>query len=55
MTGVARINQRNGYRERTRETRAGTVGLAIPKLRKCSYFELRRAPVKALAADALRR
>jgi transposase-like protein len=30
---VARVNQRNGYRERAWETRAGTVDLAIPKLR----------------------
>jgi putative transposase len=32
-----RINQRNGYRERDWETRAGTVELRIPKLRKGSY------------------
>ncbi len=50
----ARINQRNGYRERTWETRAGTVALEIPKLRKGSYFpaflEPRRASEKALTA-----
>jgi transposase-like protein len=50
----ARINQRNGYRERARETRVGTVDLAIPKLRKGSYFpafmEPRRASEKALTA-----
>ena len=34
----ARTNQRNGFRERTWETRAGTVDLRIPKLRKGSYF-----------------
>src|SRR5919108_687988 len=49
-----RINQRNGYRQRTWETRAGTIDLAIPKLRKGSYFpaflEPRRAAEKALAA-----
>ena len=49
-----RINQRNGYRERTWETRAGTVPLEIPKLRKGSYFpgflEPRRASEKALTA-----
>ena len=33
-----RINQRNGYRERTWETRVGSVALEIPKLRKGSYF-----------------
>jgi putative transposase len=49
-----RINQRNGYRERTWETRAGSVALEIPKLRKGSYFpgflEPRRASEKALTA-----
>ena len=33
-----RITHRNGYRERSWETRAGTVALKIPKLRKGSYF-----------------
>ena len=49
-----RANSRNGYRERALETRAGTVGLKIPKLRTGSYFpdfiEPRRTAEKALTA-----
>ncbi|GAA2863567.1 hypothetical protein GCM10010472_21040 [Pseudonocardia halophobica] len=33
-----RVNSRNGYRMRDWDTRAGTVELAIPKLRAGSYF-----------------
>src|SRR5436305_12497704 len=33
-----RTNHRNGYRPREWDTRAGTVELAIPKLRQGSYF-----------------
>jgi transposase-like protein len=49
-----RLNHRNGYRERGWDTRAGRIDLAIPKLRKGSYFpsflEPRRTAEKALAA-----
>jgi putative transposase len=33
-----RVNRRNGYRRREWDTRAGTVELSIPKLRRESYF-----------------
>ena len=48
-----RTNSRNGYRERSWDTRAGTIELAIPKLRTGSYFpdwllERRRRSEQAL-------
>jgi putative transposase len=33
-----RVNRRNGYRERPWDTRAGTIALAVPKLREGTYF-----------------
>jgi len=49
-----RSNSRNGYRDRLWETRAGSIDLRIPKLRRGSYFpgfiEPRRTSEKALVA-----
>jgi transposase-like protein len=33
-----RLNSRNGYRTRTWDTQVGTIDLAIPKLRRGTYF-----------------
>jgi putative transposase len=50
----SRTNQRNGYRERSWDTRTGTVELQVPRLRHGSYLpsflEPRRTAEKALAA-----
>ena len=48
-----RVNTRNGYRHRDFDTRAGTLDVAIPKLRAGSYFpdwllERRRRAERAL-------
>ena len=48
-----RVNRRNGYRHRDFDTRAGTIDVAIPKLRQGSYFpdwllERRRRAERAL-------
>jgi len=49
-----RLNYRNGYRDRTFETRLGPLSLRIPKLRQGSYFppflEPRKTAEKALVA-----
>jgi putative transposase len=49
-----RLNSRKGYRERTWDTRAGSVELKIFKLRQGSYFleflEPRRTAEQALTA-----
>jgi putative transposase len=50
-----RVNYRNGYRDRRWDTRAGTIELAIPRLRQGSYFpdwllERRRRPEQALVS-----
>ena len=50
-----RVNSRNGYRRREWDTRAGTIELAIPKLRQGSYFpdwllEHRRRAEQALVS-----
>ena len=50
-----RVNRRNGYRTRDWDTRAGTIQLAIPKIREGSYFpdfliEPRRRAERALVS-----
>ncbi len=57
-----RVNSRNGYRQRDSDTRAGTIELAIPKLRSGSYFphwllqhrrRAEQAPVSVVATSYL--
>src|SRR4051812_29828451 len=38
VASAERTNSRNGYRHRDLDTRAGTIDVAIPKLRSGSYF-----------------
>src|ERR1700731_2531820 len=49
-----RTTYRNGYRDRTLDTRLGALQLRIPKLRQGSYFppclEARKSSEKALIA-----
>ena len=37
-TSPERVNRRNGYRHRDFDTRAGSIDVAVPKLRQGSYF-----------------
>ncbi|MFD6327917.1 IS256 family transposase [Streptomyces sp. NPDC058442] len=53
MPSEERVNSRNGYRHRQWDTRAGSIDLAIPKIRSGSYFpdwllERRRRSEQAL-------
>src|SRR5687767_15145472 len=55
VRSAERTNSRNGYRVREFDTRAGTVEVAIPKLRTGSYFpdwllERRRRAEQALVS-----
>ena len=51
---ASRVGQRNGYRERSWDTRVGTVELKVPRVRDGGYFpsllEPRRKAERALAA-----
>ena len=47
-----RMTHRNGYRAREWQTRAGTVELQIPKLRRGSYFPSFSGAASALGAGA---
>jgi putative transposase len=45
-----RTTHRNGYRDRTLETRIGSLSLRIPKLRSGSYFPSFLEPRKKMSA-----
>jgi putative transposase len=51
---AGRVGQRNGYRERSWDTRVGTLELKVPRVRDSSYFpsllEPRRKAERALSA-----
>jgi putative transposase len=54
-TSPDRVNRRNGYRHRDFDTRAGSIDVAVPKLRQGSYFpewllERRKRAERALAS-----
>jgi len=46
-------NQRNGYRQRTFDTRVGTMDLTIPKLRQGSYYPVWLLEQRRRAEQAL--
>src|SRR6202047_888388 len=52
LIGADRLNYRNGYRDRSLDTRLGSLQLRIPKLRQGTYFppflEPRKTSEKAL-------
>jgi putative transposase len=54
-----RVGQRNGYRQRSWDTRVGTVELKVPRVRDSSYFpsllEPRRKAERALSLPSSRR
>ena len=38
VASAERVNHRNGYRHRDLDTRAGTIDVAVPKLRHGAFF-----------------
>src|SRR5580698_4053071 len=58
VISAERVNQRSGYRHRELDTRAGTIDVAIPRLRQGSYFPewlLERRKRAGAAADRCQR